>query len=90
MATDKILKNPNAPYINQLAKSANAATNYFAIAHPSLNNYLEVLGRSNYGVHTDNYPDWHNTALVDCCLRLAMMFRNHSAHPPKSNDGGVG
>jgi hypothetical protein len=58
----QIVNNPNAPYINQLAKSANAATNYFAIAHPSLPNYLEVVGGSNFGVHDDNYPDWHNTA----------------------------
>ncbi len=56
----QIVNNPNAPYINQLAKSANAATNYFAVAHPSLTNYLEVVGGSNFGVQTDNYPDWHN------------------------------
>lgn len=64
----QILNNPNAPYINKLAKSANAATNYFAIAHPSLNNYLEVVGGSNFGVHTDNYPDWHNAS---CTTNLA-------------------
>jgi phosphatidylinositol-3-phosphatase len=56
----QIVNNPNAPFINQLAKSANTANNYFAIAHPSLTNYLEVVGGSNFGVHTDNYPDWHN------------------------------
>ena len=58
----QIVGNPNAPFINQLAKSANTATNYFAVAHPSLTNYLEVVGGSNFGVHTDNYPDWHNNA----------------------------
>jgi hypothetical protein len=56
----QILNNPNAPYVNQLAQSANAATNYFAIAHPSLTNYLEVVGGSNFGVQSDNNPDWHN------------------------------
>jgi hypothetical protein len=30
----QIFNNPNAPFINQLAKSANHATNYFAIGHP--------------------------------------------------------
>ena len=64
----QILNNPNAPFINQLAKSANLATNYFAIAHPSLTNYLEVVGGSNFGVQTDNYPDWHNFA---CTTNLA-------------------
>jgi phosphatidylinositol-3-phosphatase len=64
----QILNNPNAPFINQLAKSANLATNYFAIAHPSLTNYLEVVGGSNFGVQTDNYPDWHD---LGCITNLA-------------------
>ena len=64
----QILKNPNAPFANQFAKSANAANNYFAIAHPSLTNYLEVVGGSNFGVLTDNSPDWHNNT---CTTNLA-------------------
>jgi hypothetical protein len=60
----QIMGNPNAPFINQYAKSANLATNYFAVAHPSLTNYLEVVGGSNFGVQTDNYPDWHNGSCV--------------------------
>ncbi len=56
----QVVNNPNLPYINQLANLANVATNYFAIAHPSLTNYLEIVGGSNFGVHSDNYPDWHN------------------------------
>ena len=57
----QIANNPNAPFINQLGRQANVATNYYAIAHPSLTNYLEVVGGSNFGIHTDNYPDWHST-----------------------------
>jgi hypothetical protein len=64
----QILNNPNAPFINQLFNDANSATNYFAIAHPSLTNYLEVVGGSNFGVHTDGYPDWHSTV---CTPNLA-------------------
>jgi phosphatidylinositol-3-phosphatase len=60
----QILDNPNAPFINQLARSTNLATNYFAIAHPSLTNYLKVVGGSNFGVHSDNYPDWDSTSCV--------------------------
>jgi hypothetical protein len=58
----QILHNPNAPFINKLASSANLATNYFAIGHPSLTNYLEVVGGSNFGVQSDNDPDWHNAS----------------------------
>ena len=64
----QIIGNPNAPFINQYAKSANLATNYFGVAHPSLTNYLETVGGSNFGVHTDNYPNWHNTT---CLTNLA-------------------
>ena len=56
----QVLNNPNTPYINQLVSIDNTATNYFAVAHPSLTNYLEVVGVWNFGVQTHNYPDWHN------------------------------
>ena len=56
----QIVGNPSAPFANQYAKSANAATNYFAIGHPSSTNYLEIVGASNFGVRADNAPDFHN------------------------------
>jgi hypothetical protein len=56
----QIIGNPNAPFTNSYALTANLATNYYAVAHPSLTNYLEVVGGSNFGVLSDNNPDWHN------------------------------
>lgn len=56
----EIIGNPNAAFTNSYAASANLATNYFAVAHPSLTNYLEVVGGSNFGILDDNSPDWHN------------------------------
>src|ERR1700693_995782 len=56
----QIIGNPNAPFINSYAKSANLATNYYGVGHPSLTNYLEAVGGSNFGVRDDNSPDWHN------------------------------
>jgi hypothetical protein len=64
----QVVGNPNLPYTNELVANANTATNYFAIAHPSLTNYLEITGGSNFGVHSDNYPDWHNAY---CTTNLA-------------------
>jgi hypothetical protein len=64
----QVVGNPNVPYTNALMNVANIATNYFAIAHPSSTNYLEVVGGSNFGVHSDNYPDWHN---FNCITNLA-------------------
>jgi len=59
-AYGQIVGNPNAPFINRYARQANTADNYFAIAHPSLTNYLEIVGGSNFGVLSDHNPDWHN------------------------------
>jgi hypothetical protein len=69
----QILNNPNAPFINSYALSANLATNYFAVAHPSLTNYLEVVGASNFGVQSDNNPDWHNAS---CSTNLSTGIPN--------------
>ncbi|HWF14282.1 MAG TPA: alkaline phosphatase family protein [Candidatus Acidoferrales bacterium] len=59
----QVFNNPNEPYLNSLIanKKVNLATNYFAIGHPSLTNYLEVVGGSNFGVRSDNAPNWHST-----------------------------
>jgi hypothetical protein len=77
----QIINNPNAPFINKLANSANLATNYFAIGHPSLTNYLEVVGGSNFGVQSDNDPDWHSTS---CTTNLASGTPS-TDNPPSPN-----
>lgn len=58
----QVLGNPNAPFITSYAATANFANNYFAVGHPSLTNYLEVVGGSNFGVVNDFPPDWHNSS----------------------------
>ncbi len=72
----QLINNPSAPFINQLAKIANSADNYFAIAHPSLTNYLETVGGSNFGVLSDNPPDWHDAS---CLTNLATGTANDEA-----------
>src|ERR1700687_635466 len=64
----QIVNNPNAPFINQYVKSVNLATHYFAIGHPSLTNYLEIVGESNFGVLTDSDPAWHD---AHCATNLS-------------------
>jgi hypothetical protein len=60
----QIIGNPNEPYLNSLVQNGkvNLATNYFAIGHPSLTNYLEIVGGSNFSIRSDNSPDWGNMA----------------------------
>ncbi len=62
----QVLDNPNEPYLNSLIanKQVNLATNYFAVGHPSLTNYLEIVGGSNFGVRSDNSPDWHDATCL--------------------------
>jgi len=51
-----ILGDPDAPYLNQLARSGALATHYSAVAHPSLPNYLALTSGTTGGITTDCNP----------------------------------
>ena len=85
----QIIGNPNAPFMNLYAQRVNLATNYFAVAHPSLTNYLEVVGGSNFGVLNDNSPDWHN-ATCTTHLALGHAVARQPAAPPICPIAGTG
>jgi acid phosphatase len=51
-----LIGNPSAPSVNALATEYGLATGSYAIGHPSLPNYLELLSGSNYGVTDDGTP----------------------------------
>lgn len=55
----EIMTNVDTPFIHQLARTSNVAEYYFAVGHPSLCNYLEMVGGSNFGIQNDDYPAWH-------------------------------
>jgi len=78
----QIYQNPNQPYLNGLISSGQVsfATNYFAVGHPSLTNYLEIVGGSNFGIRSDKYPNWHSTT---CTPYLV------SGHPVLDNNAGM-
>ena len=73
----QVLNNPAAPFTTQYAAAANLGTNYFAVAHPSLTNYLEINGGSNFGVLDDNSPDWHDAS---CQPNIASGMTNYEAN----------
>jgi hypothetical protein len=85
----QMLGNPNAPFINEYMKAANLATNYFAVAHPSLTNHLEIVGGSNFGVLSDNDPDWHSTTCQPN-LSTGNVATAQPASPPICPIAGVG
>jgi acid phosphatase len=47
------------PYTFSLAQQYGYATNYRAIRHPSLPNYIAITGGSTYGIADDNAPSAH-------------------------------
>ena len=53
---DQIWNSSASQYIKSLGNSYARATNYFALIHPSLPNYLQLFGGSNYGITTDCSP----------------------------------
>ncbi len=77
----EIFGNPNAKFINHYGTVANTGSTYFAVGHPSLTNYLEVVGGSNFGVQSDNPPDWHD---ANCATNLSTGIPN-TDNPPSPN-----
>ena len=59
-----ILSNPAAPYINKLATENALATNYQAITHPSLPNYIALTSGTTAGITDDCSPGSTCTARV--------------------------
>jgi len=53
---DEVIGNPEAPFLNHLARRGALASRYHAVTHPSLPNYLAILGGSTFGV-VDNCTD---------------------------------
>jgi phospholipase C len=54
-----IVGSSSAPYENQIAQRCGLATNYHAISHPSLPNYIALVAGSTLGVTDDAAPSSH-------------------------------
>src|SRR6266487_2864346 len=48
-----IIGSSSAPYINSLAQKYGLATNFYGTRHPSLPNYLALIGGDTFGVSSD-------------------------------------
>jgi hypothetical protein len=49
----QVLGSPQAPYLTGLARRYAAPSRFYGVRHPSLPNYLALIGGSTFGVHTD-------------------------------------
>ncbi len=63
----------HAPFITALAKRCGLATNYHAITHPSLPNYLAMTSGSIHHIHSDCQPQ-------SCSVRGPNVFSQVSRH----------
>jgi hypothetical protein len=50
---DFVVNNYHMAYFNKLAKSYTLLTQYYAVTHPSLPNYLAMLGGDTFGINFD-------------------------------------
>lgn len=62
-----IIGSPAAPYLNKLVRAGGLATNYHAIAHPSLINYLATISGRTYTGINDNC----HVSLTTCSTNAA-------------------
>jgi phospholipase C len=50
---DSVIGNRSMPYYNQLASENTLLTQYYAVTHPSLPNYIAVFGGNTFGINSD-------------------------------------
>jgi hypothetical protein len=55
----QIIGSPSAPYLNGLVGVCGLATDYHAVAHPSLPNYIAMTSGSTQGITDDTGPTLH-------------------------------
>ena len=54
--SSSVIGSPSAPYLNSLAGQCGLATNYHAISHPSLPNYIAATSGGTQGITNDDAP----------------------------------
>jgi phospholipase C len=82
---DEIVGNPSARYLNELAAECGLATNYSAITHPSLPNYLAATSGSDWGIADDNPPAAHRLAhlsIFSQVMEAGMTWRSYDESMP--------
>lgn len=67
----QLIGSSQAPYINQLAQQCGLATNYFAVAHPSLPNYIALTSGDTQGITNDGVPPANVTSADNLFAQIA-------------------
>jgi hypothetical protein len=67
---NEVIGSSSAPYFNQLANLCGLATNYSAISHPSLPNYIALTSGSTQGITDDSGPGSHQLTAASIFSQL--------------------
>jgi hypothetical protein len=80
---DTISSSSHMPFLNDLAKQNVLLSDYYAVAHPSLPNYLALIGGSTFGVTKDCTDCFLNeTSLPDLLDRAKISWRTYQEDMP--------
>ncbi len=70
-----VVGSSSAPFFNQMASRCGLATNYYAISHPSLPNYIALTSGSTQGISDDGEPASHPLRSPSIFSQLASNWR---------------
>ena len=63
-AYGEVVGSSSAPYFNSLIPAGGLGSKYYAVAHPSLPNYLALAGASTFGITSDCTTCWVNASNI--------------------------
>jgi hypothetical protein len=87
----QVIGSKQAPFLNRLARHGALATNYYAVAHPSLPNYLALTTGSTDGVTSDcNSCDTSSPTLAGQLLDARIPWRAYFEGIPAAGFEGRG
>jgi hypothetical protein len=82
----QMIGSSSAPYINSIAGECGLATNYFAISHPSLPNYIALTSGSTQEISDDNPPSAHPLAAASIFSQAGTGWRSLEESMPSNCD----
>jgi hypothetical protein len=80
----QVIGSSSAPYINKLADQCGLAASFYAVAHPSLPNYIAMTSGSTQGITDDNGPSSHPLTAPSIFSQLNTEWRSLEESMPSN------
>lgn len=81
-----VVGSSSAPYFNRLISACGLATNYLAVSHPSLPNYVALTSGSTQGITDDGEPSEHPLDVPSIFSELGSNWRTLAQSMPTACD----